>query len=72
MANLINMQLQGPIPKYMVTEHDGLSMLDSNMLPVGDVAVEKMSKIVIKNSEPKIKHVTYADMVRNRNEIFKG
>ena len=34
--------------------------------------VEKMSKIVIKNSEPKIKHVTYADMVRNRNENFKG
>ena len=35
-------------------------------------AVEKMSKIVIKKSEPKIKHVTYADMVRNRNDIFKG
>ena len=34
--------------------------------------VEKMSKIVIKKSEPKIKHVTYADIVRNRNEIFKG
>ena len=28
--------------------------------------VEKVSKIVIRKSEPKKKHVTYADMVRNK------
>ena len=30
------------------------------------ITVEKVSKIVIRKSEPKKKHVAYADMVRNK------
>ena len=55
---------EGPVQK-MCLSHNLVQLM---------LAVEKMSKVVIRKLEPKNKHVTYADTVRNGkwNFCFNG